>query len=172
MSERKNWRVRRIAPLAAALSFSAVIAGQSSPPVPYPEGYRSWRHVKSSLVQAEHASFPNRGGIHHFYANSKAVDGYSSGKFPNGSVIVDEGVFTIEGEGARKGIVQEGERRSLDVMIKDDRLFKDTGGWGFQHFDRSGRTGTLSADGQGKCFACHGSQNDRDSVFSRIRPEP
>lgn len=157
--------------LAAALAGAVMSAAQPQPGVvTYPDGFRSWQHVKSDLVGPEHASFPNRGGFHHFYANGTAIEGYRTGKFPNGSILVDEGIVAKNGEDKLKGIVLEGDRRSIDVMVKDDRLYKDTGGWGFEHFNGTDRTGTLSSVAKGKCFACHGTQVDRDSVFSAIRP--
>jgi hypothetical protein len=85
-------------------------------------------------------------------------------------VLVDEGVVAKHGEDKLKGILLEGDRRGIDVMVKDDRLYKDTGGWGFEHFDGTERIGTLSSEARGKCFACHGTQTGRDSVFGRIRP--
>src|SRR5262245_44232341 len=60
------------------------------PPVPYPEGFRSWTVVKSLIVGPDHDSFAKRGGIHHYYANDKAVAGYRTGTFPDGSIVVDE----------------------------------------------------------------------------------
>lgn len=156
--------------IAAALAWTAAAAPQTQPAVPFPEGFRAWQHVKSDVVGAEHASFANRGGFHHFYANSVAIEGYRTGKFPNGSVLVDEGVVAKNGEERLKGILLEGERRSIDVMVKDDRVYKDTGGWGFEHFNGTDKTGTLSSEARSKCFECHGKQVDRDSVFGKIRP--
>lgn len=162
---------RGILALAAAFAGAVMSAAQPQPGVvAYPEGFRSWQHVKSALVGPEHASYPNRGGFHHFYANSVALEGYRTGKFPNGSVLVDEGLVAKNGEDKLKGLLLEGDRRSVDVMVKDDRLYKDTGGWGFEHFNGTDRAGTLSSGAKGKCFACHGMQVDRDSVFSAIRP--
>ncbi len=37
-----------------------------------------------------------RGGIHHIYANEKALDGYETSKFPDGSVIVYDLLETKE----------------------------------------------------------------------------
>ena len=74
----------------------------------YPEGFRSWTHVKSLIVGPGHESFPTRGGIHHYYANDKAVAGYRAGTFPDGSIVVDEAVFPKEGDGPFKGLVFEG----------------------------------------------------------------
>src|SRR5262245_21148466 len=145
-----------------------VIAARQPPAVAYPDGFRSWRHVKSSVIGPDHRSFQNRGGFHHFYANGPAVEGYRNGMFPNGAVVVDECVLSKNGEAALKGILLEGERRGIDVMVKNDQLYKDTGGWGFEHFNGGDTAGTLSGEAKGKCFECHG-KAERDSVFSRIR---
>ena len=51
--------------------------------------------------------------------NDKAVAGYQHGTFPDGAIVVDEAVFTKEGEGTATGLLLEGERRFLDVMVKD-----------------------------------------------------
>ena len=137
--------------------------------VPYPSGFRAWQHVKSIVVGPEHPSYAIRGGIHHYYANDKAIEGYRTGRFPNGSVIVDEGLFTKDGEGQAKGIVLEGERRSVEVMVKNDQLYQDTGGWGFEAFNRDEWTGKLKADGRAQCLSCHSKAKERDYIFSAVR---
>jgi len=156
--------------VAALVATAAVISAQNkdAPVVPYPQDFRSWRLVSSELVGPEHKSFPRRGGFHHFYANGPAVEGYRTGTFPNGSVLVDEGVSTRQGEGPAAGITVEGDRRGLDVMVKDDVLYKDTAGWGFEHFDRDSTTGTLLASSRTTCSECH-AKAQRDYVFSTIR---
>jgi hypothetical protein len=155
---------------AVLIVAGSALAGQPAHPIPFPHGYRSWQHVKSIVVGPEHKSFPTRGGIHHYYANDKAIEGYRSGRFPNGSVIVDEGVFTKDGEGQTKGILLEGDRRFLDVMVKDDRLYNETGGWGFDHFEGQERTGVLTVNERSKCYECHAKRKERDHVFTSIRP--
>src|SRR5262245_47559336 len=94
----------RYAVYGAALISSLVLAGASAPgqttsSVPFPAGYRSWQHVKSLVVGPGNKSFAKRGGIHHYYANEKATEGYRTGSFSNGSIIVDEAVTAKEGEG-------------------------------------------------------------------------
>jgi hypothetical protein len=154
---------------AALLTATAAMQAGDPPAVPYPDGFRTWRQVRSIVVGPEHSSFAARGGIHHYYANDRAMEGYRTGTFPDGSVIVDEGVRTTDGEGPAKGILFEGDRRALDVMVKNDRLYKDSGGWGFEHFDGDARAGTLAASGRTTCFTCH-AKAKRDHVFSSVRP--
>ena len=163
-------RAHRVAVLAmGALTAIVTLSADDKQAVPYPDGFRSWTHVKSIIVGPDHATFAKRGGIHHYYANEAAVAGYRAGSFPDGSIVVDEAVFTKDGEGRAKGIIFEGDRRFLDVMVKDSHRYATTGGWGYEHFDRSATTGQLSAGDQATCSACH-SKSPTDHVFSVIRP--
>jgi hypothetical protein len=155
--------------LAGLMAGAFWMQAEDKASVPYPSGFREWQHVKSIVIGPDHSTFANRGGIHHYYANDKAMEGYRTGKFPDGSIIVDEGVFTKDGEGPTKGITLEGERRSVDVMVKDNRLYKATSGWGFESFARDERTGKLAAPGQARCHSCHSKAPDRDHVFSSVR---
>jgi hypothetical protein len=160
-------RVKTVA--VGLLATMVTLFAQDKPPVPYPDGFRSWTHVKSLIIGPEHESFSKRGGIHHYYANEKAVAGYAAGIFPEGSIVVDEGVFLKDGEARTKGLRFEGERRSLDVMVKDNRQYGSTGGWGYEHFERDDTTGRLSGGDQAACSACHAKART-DHVFSRMRP--
>lgn len=161
-----SWKVIKHL-FAAVLAVAMGAAVAEGPEVPYPNGYRSWRHVKTVVIGPEHKSFASDGGkIFEFYANPQAVDGYLSGKFPNGSMIVRETLRTVAGEGENKGLLKEGERTGLDVMIKDDRIYKDTGGWGFETFDA--KNARLAEKDRAKCFACHSKQKDHDLVFTSL----
>lgn len=162
-------RVRVTTWVAGVLAATMTLFAQDKASVAYPDGFRSWTHVKSLIVGPDHDSFSKRGGIHHYYANDKAVAGYRTGTYPDGSIIVDEAVFTKDGEGAARGLVFEGERRFLDVMMKNSGRYEGTGGWGYEHFDRDDKAGALSVDDQARCSACH-AKSPTDHVFSRIRP--
>ena len=170
MELRRHPHPRTFVRLVVVIALSTVAFGQDQPRVPYPDGFRSWTHVKSDYVGPGHSSFAKRGGFHHFYANAPAIQGYRTGKFPNGSVLVDEGVLAKEGDDKAKGMLLEGERRAIDVMVKDDTLYTSTGGWGYEHFDGNERTGKLTTSERTRCFECHGTQEERDSVFTTIRP--
>lgn len=134
--------------------------------VPYPEGYRNWAHVKSALVGPQSAAFQSFGGLHHIYANEKAMEGYRTGRFPDGSVLVVDLLEVQESA----GVTAEGSRRRIDVMMKDSRVFAETGGWGFEQFKGDSQTERLVDTQKAKaCFACHAQQKDHDAVFSRYR---
>jgi len=134
--------------------------------VPYPEGYRNWHHVKSMVIEEGHPLFASFGGIHHLYANVKAVKGYRSGRFPDGAVIVFD-LLEARREG---GAITEGARKVLGVMHKDRRRYAATGGWGFEGFAGDSRTQRVVGDNApSACFECHTQQKGSDYVFSKLR---
>ena len=147
------------------LTVTWTLAGAADSAVPYPAEYRKWVHVKSTLIGPQHARFASNGGLHHFYANDKALDGYKSGKFPDGSVLVDDLLEIKESE----GVSSEGARRRVAVMVKDSARFRETGGWGFEVFKGDESSPALNAEGKAACFACHSKQKDHDSVYSQFR---
>ena len=154
----------RFVVIAAGLGCCYTFAGDGGTAVSYPKEYRQWAHVKSTLIGPQHASFASNGGIHHFYANGKGVEGYRTGKFPDGSVLIDDLLEVKESA----GVTSEGARRRLAVMVKDSQRYPDTGGWGFEIFKGDGLSdGALNAEAKAACFACH--QKARDSVFSAFR---
>lgn len=135
--------------------------------VPYPENYRKWEHVKSMLINSKDPKSAHSRGYHHIYANNKAMEGYMTGKFPDGSVIVADFIEMVEKEGS----VHEGKRKFIDVMVKDAEKYKTTGGWGYEEFDgdsRSLRVVTQVNAGT-KCYNCHAPQAEKDFVFSKYR---
>ena len=145
----------------AALALPALAAD-----VAYPDGYRDWYHVKSMVIQPGHGLFEAFGGIHHLYANRKALEGYRTGKFPDGAVIV----FDLLEAPAEGGAITEGRRKVVGVMARDARKFAATGGWGFEGFKGDSRTErAVGADAAKACFACHAPQKDRGYVFSSLR---
>lgn len=132
--------------------------------VPYPKGYREWIHVKSGIVGKESPTFKRYEGIHHIYANPKAMQGFEKGEFPDGSVIV----FDLLEAPVKNGITTEGSRRFIDVMHKDSKKFSKTSGWGFEEFNGDSMIERLlTVESAAKCSACHASQ--KDHVFSSFR---
>jgi Cytochrome P460 len=162
-----NLRIRRGIRLAMFVLPLTVVSSMARQPaaVPYPTDYRSWAVVKTSLVSAQAPNFATRGGFHHFYANAKAMDGYRTGSFPEGSIIVDEGVYAEDA----KGVMVERGRRSLDVMHKHGETHAATGGWGFEHFDGDSQVGSGTAEARAACATCHGQRKAQDYVFSTFR---
>ena len=163
--------MRRSTAVALTALLALVLASrpwQAPPPeeVAYPEGYRSWNHVKSGLVGPSHATFRANGGFQHIYANAKAMEGYRTRAFPEGSVIVFDWIELRD----TLGKFVEGPRRQTDVMVKDSTKFSATGGWGFQRFVKDSRAERAAAPTPQQCFACHVRLKDDGLVLSRYRP--
>jgi hypothetical protein len=154
----------RLALLAAGAT--AVLAA-TTPEVPYPANYRDWTHVKSMIIQPGHPLHASFGGIHHLYANGKAIEGYGSGRFPDGAVIAFDLLEAVSADNT----VTEGKRKVLGVMHRDAKKFAATGGWGFEGFVGDSRTErAVGANAATACFACHQARKANDYVFSSYRP--
>jgi hypothetical protein len=155
------------AKILAVLGVTAATAALAAEPVvPYPEGYRDWHHVKSMVIEEGHPLFASFGGIHHIYANDKAMKGYRGKNFPDGSVIIFDLLEAVHDGNA----VTEGSRKVVGVMRKDAKQFKATGGWGFEGFgggDPAKRV--VGANAASACFACHQPKKAQDYTFSRLR---
>jgi len=137
---------------------------EESSVVPYPTAYRTWVMVKSYVITPESKLFADRGGIHHYFANDKAIEGYQTGKFPEGAIIVDEGM-NIENA---QGVTTESGLRSVDVMHKD-AAFKASGGWGYGRFEGDSTIGIASPAIRSACTACHAKAKGGDHVYSTSR---
>lgn len=134
--------------------------------VAYPEGYRTWAHVKSGVISPSHATYATNGGFQHIYANAQALEGYRTRNFPEGSVIAFDWLAMSENAGA----YVEGARRQLDVMVKDSKKFASTGGWGFQRFVKDSKTELSTTLKPQQCFACHERLKKDGLVLSSYRP--
>ena len=137
----------------------------ASPVLAYPDGYREWTHVKSSLIAPAHKDFVEMGGFQHIYANPEGMIGYRTRNFPEGSTIVFDWLEMQDLD----GVFIEGPRRQIDVMVKDSRRFADTGGWGFQRFVKDSRSELANAPQPRQCFACHQQLRKDGLVLSRYR---
>jgi hypothetical protein len=155
-----------IAPsLLFTIAYATHLGGLSSPQVSYPEGYRNWAHVKSGLTASANPLFANLAGFHHIYANSKALAGYQTGKFPEGSVIVFDKIEMVD-DG--KGNISEGKRKWIDVMVKRDRV-DSIGGWDFDEFVGDSQTERAAPAMITNCRRCHAGDKTKRFVFSQLR---
>ncbi|MDZ7291594.1 MAG: cytochrome P460 family protein [candidate division KSB1 bacterium] len=150
---------------ALCLSLGAYHTMAENNKVDYPEGYRAWPHVKSMVLQEGHPLYESFGGIHHVYANAKALAAMKAGKpHPDGAVLVFD---LLEAKSENNAIV-EGSRKVVGVMQKDSKKFAETGGWGFEAFKGDTKERVVT-DAKSACFACHAGQKAQDYVFSTYR---
>ncbi len=158
--------------LFSALTLSAVLsipmsAMAGGAAVDYPHGYRHWTHVKSLILEAGHPLYASFGGLHHIYANERAMKGYREGSFPDGAVIVFD-LLDVDKSG---NAIAEGTRKIVGVMQRDARRFKDTGGWGFEGFAKGDpKQRAVGDQAKSACFGCHAEQAAKTGyVFSGWR---
>ena len=151
--------------LLAVLTMVTSVALASAAEVSYPTGYREWHHIKSMVIEEGHPLFASFGGIHHIYANDKALKGYRSQKFPDGAVII----FDLRDAVRADHALNEGQRKVVGVMHKDAKKFAATGGWGFEAFAGGDPTRrVVGKNTASACFACHLPQKHQDYTFSRL----
>jgi Cytochrome P460 len=134
-----------------------------------PPGYRDWRLVS---VSHEAANFNSIGAV---LGNDLAMQAFRSGTlpYPDGAIIAalhyrhapseeNDKVF-----GKPQSFVA-GAPTNIQFMVKDSKKYAATGGWGFGHFDPSGKPGDAAF--MKACFPCHEQIQDRDLVFTRYAP--
>ncbi len=133
--------------------------------VQYPDNFRLWVHVGTGVIlPGTNPALMSEEGMHHIFANAKAVEGYATGNFPEGSTIV----YELREAQQKNGIIFEGERRRVDVMIKDSSHYGSTGGWRFERFRGNDRATTAVEDSGASCFQCHAKAQAHGFVFSQM----
>jgi hypothetical protein len=150
------------------LILAAVLAPGVAPAdstVPFPAEYRTWAVTRTLLIGPESKELARSGGLHHYYANGPALEGFRSSTFPRGAIIVDERLETRE----VNGVILKGECHGVAVMMKNPERYRDSGGWGFDRFADNDRTDGADGVLRSKCFACHVLRKDADFVFSKVR---
>jgi len=149
--------------VALGLLYAVQVGADATVGVPYPAGFRRWTHVRTMLVGPQSSFFETSGGIHHIYANDKAMEGYSTGVFPDGAVLV----FDLLAVKEKDGVTAEGARQRIDVMFRDSARFSASGGWGFERFSGDSQTDRpLTEEHRKLCFTCHEQRKDHAFVFS------
>jgi uncharacterized protein DUF6597/cytochrome P460 len=68
----------------------------------------------------------------------------------------------------KNGMLLEGERRRVDVMVKNSSLYGSTGGWRFERFLSSAPAQDAVQDSGAACFACHSKVKAHGFVFREL----
>jgi len=150
---------------AVSILMSSSAISYADEKVPYPKDYRNWSHVKSMLIEPGHALANPFQGIHHIYANEKAITGLKKGTYSDGAILV----FDLLDYKHKDKVITENSRKLVGVMHKDSKKYLKTGGWGFEGFAENSQTSRLTKDGGVSCFGCHAPQKENDYVFSKYR---
>jgi hypothetical protein len=159
-----------LAIVGLTLAGSFYARGADDEKVPFPDGYRHWTFLHSSLIGPKLPGFwkrpcekPCTAGIFQFYANEKAMAGLRTGEYADGAIIAEE---LLEVLGSDSGGAKEGERRMVGVMVKDSNRYAATGGWGFGTYQDASREDGLDGAAKKACFQCHVPRKDQGYVFS------
>lgn len=132
--------------LTALVFVAVVVPSAMAAAVSLPKGYEKWEKSKQKLVTDKSSLFY---GSHYIYVDQKAMSAYKKGGgYPEGSrfVVVN---FNIREEGGKP--VQG--KKSMIVLMKKDKRFKETGGWQFAGFSPDGKLSKL--DPVKNCYECH-----------------
>ena len=135
-------------------------ASAETPEVKYPSGYRHWTHINSMILPEGHFE-----GIHHIYANESALKALrNQTPYPDGAVFVFD-LFEVV---IKDNVTTAGQRKFVNVMQKDQKLFPATGGWGYEEFKPLTQE-RMVKDPMESCHGCHTSQESKGYVFSTFR---
>ena len=152
--------------VTAALSLGALIAqAQKKPAIAYPaypNDPRHWRLIKTMVIfSRDNKLFDRFGGLHNVYVNDKGWPAYKNSKlFPDGSMLALE----LYGTANTPGAIEGRGIKSTFLMVKNAKLYADTGGWGFEVFSGSDQTPTLKD--MKECWECHKAGKSKDYVKS------
>jgi hypothetical protein len=145
------------------LTILASICILADEKVLYPDGYRSWTHLKSSITK-EH-KINTFIGISHIYANDIAIKGLKTYRYKKGATFVlDHLDMNIS-----KDSIKEGKRLFTGVMVYDPIKYSKTANWGFESFIGSSKTKRGVKDSILECFTCHTQVKKKNYVFSSFR---
>ena len=147
-------------------SISAFAAGSADSLKP-PASFRNWYHVNTMIIAKDSPLFAAMGGMHNVYVNSTGEAALrKGGPYPDKTVfLTDVHEFTIS-----DGSYVEGPRKATAIMLKDNKKYASTGGWGFQAWAGGDPTKPLVTDPTKQCFECHQSKKDQGYVFSTYIP--
>lgn len=153
----------RVTAIAATALLLLLGASERNALVDYPDGYRRWTHIKSGVNAAAYGPYE---GMYHIYGNAKAVQGYRSGRFPDGAMLVFD-LHRIRMEG---NVTQTAERKFIDVMQKDARRFQSTNGWGYEEFAAGEHNSRVIAPDtmMKRCHSCHTAKQSADFVITKF----
>jgi hypothetical protein len=156
--------------LALTLMVSSELLLADNTPAPadpatisLPPDYESWHHVKTQIIE-EGPGFERFGGMHHIYANERALHGLRSRRFEEGAILVAEFQTLVR----QNNVIDAGAIRMVDVMVFDPRRFADTDGWGYAEFVGP-ELKVRRLDSRAECHACHVKRADKGHVFTELR---
>ncbi len=168
------------------LGYQAVLGQSTSAFSPYvdekgnisiPKDFRSWRFIGTWAVATDEDDKVGSKGFHSVYTQAETVAAFrSTGKFPDGAVLVKE-LFKATTDTMTTGeISYTAGTEGWFVMIKDTQgRFKGNGlwgdGWGWALFNADDPATTVTEDYKAECIPCHVPAENDDWIYIRGYPE-
>jgi hypothetical protein len=160
-------KVQLVSATLAVLAMTSLAAEPADNSVKKPDGYRSWFHVNTMVVDKDSPLFKDLGGMHNVHVNKAGEAALKKGgPYPNGAMFVtDLHDFSIS-----EGSYVMGDLKGVAVMVKDAKKYASTGGWGFQFFAGGDPKKPVVTDATKQCFECHQPKKSQDYVYSTYIP--
>jgi len=132
-------------------------------------GYDSWQLVAAHMRV-------DKNEMHFIWGNDATIRSYKKAglknpRFENGSILVKLG-YTLNKNPDFADSIEPAQLMRIEYMIKNEKRFSKTGGWGYARFPYNPDKNVFSvygsnADFAKECSSCHLSVKDRDFVFTR-----
>jgi len=136
-------------------------------------GYENWQTIAVSY---------NGGKLATILGNPTMIGAYKTGipgngkPFPDGAKMAKIHWMGTKNENQPGGPIVPGALHDVDFMVKDSKMFPDSGGWGWAQFDYDAASETFRPadtsstppqEHDAKCgFACHTIVANKDYVFT------
>jgi hypothetical protein len=153
---------------AASEEYAKWTQGGSVPgavqPVPngieFPAGYTHWKAISSTDREDNHT-------LRQVLGNDVAVKAIEAGEinpWPDGAMFAKIGWEQVEDS---NGLVQSGQFKQVEFMIKDRKKYASTAGWGWARWLGTDlRPFGQSSDFAESCVSCHTPMRGNDFVFT------
>jgi hypothetical protein len=141
-----------------------------------PNDFRSWHFLGTWGVATDEDEQVGSKGFHNVYAQQETVAAFrSTGKFPDGAVLVKELLKTNTNSMTTGEISFAAETEGWFIMIKDTQgRFKDNklwgDGWGWALFNADDPTNTVTENYETDCISCHVPAKNDDWIYLRGYP--
>jgi hypothetical protein len=160
-------RIFRLLVATAGMLAILPISAESAGDLKLPASFRHWYHVNTMIIDKGSPLFEAMGGMHNVYINSTGETALKKGgPYPDKTeLLIDLHEFTVA-----DGSDVEGPRKATAIMLKDNKKYASTGGWGFQAWAGGDPAKPLVTDPLKQCFECHQPKKDQDYVYSTYIP--
>jgi hypothetical protein len=131
--------------------------------VSIPAGYRQWELISPALEDEP------LNELRAVVGNKIAIEAYRRGSlpFPDGAILVKL-AWRRQQLSEFKAATVPGAPTTVQVMVKNSRRYKASGGWGFGRFVNGASVDVAQHQ---TCFGCHqASASGHDYVFTRFAP--